>query len=189
MRIGIIGGTFDPVHKGHLALAQKAYTYLELDKVIFVPAYIAPHKQTETTTAPDHRLAMLRLAIEGMDFCEISTYEFDKQEVVYTIDTLRHMREKFGTEAKLFFIVGSDFVYEYKTWKDYQQLFEYATFAVAARPGFKVRDLIEGMILLEGDFPCISSTDVRLIFKHGESALSCVPSKVFDYMREHGLYQ
>ncbi len=188
-KIGFLGGTFDPVHNGHLKLAEEAYNLLSLDKVVFIPAYIPPHKKEESITPIEHRLNMLELAVEGIPFVEISDIEAKKKDVCYTVDTLIELRVDYPAETEFFFIVGSDFLQEYTTWKDYEKLFNLANFVVAIRPGFSVADIPENVRLLEGDFPYISSSDIRVIIKHGEYFDGQIPRRVFNYIRKHGLYK
>jgi len=109
-RIGILGGTFNPVHIGHLAIAQMASDKLRLDKVIFVPCNLPPHKSVKNMPSAHHRYNMVKLAIAGNDQFEISNFEIKKNGKSYSIDTLKYFRRLFGKSAKLFFIVGGDTV-------------------------------------------------------------------------------
>jgi nicotinate-nucleotide adenylyltransferase len=188
VKIGLLGGTFDPVHNGHLALAERAYNVLDLDRVIFIPAYMPPHKDQRTITAVEHRVRMLELAIAGKDFFEISDFEIAQQKVMHTVDTLKAFRQMYPSASEFFFLVGSDFVSEYKTWKDHSELTKLATFVIAARPGFTYSNLPEGMQSLEGDFPLVSSTDIRIIIRNRENVSRYLPSTVDSYIKEHGLY-
>jgi len=188
MKIGILGGTFDPIHKGHLVLAEEAYQLLRLDKVLFVPAYIPPHKDPATITPIEHRLKMLELALDEFSFIEISEVEVSKKEVCYTIDTLRELKEIYPEDTEFFFLVGSDFVQDYKTWKEPNTLISLATFIIAVRPGFAISSIPEGMRLLEGNFPFISSTDIRIIVRHGEYLDEQLPRVVFNYIKKNKLY-
>ena len=108
MRLGILGGTFNPIHVGHLILAQECWYRFSLEKVIFVPAFKPPHKEVEDDISPQHRLDMVRLFIEKDKRFEISTYEIDKEGVSYSIDTIDHFKDKYGPDAELFFLTGSD---------------------------------------------------------------------------------
>ncbi len=188
MKIGLVGGTFDPVHNGHIALATKAYETLELDTVLFIPAFIPPHKNAPTITAVEHRRTMLEMALEGLSFCEISDIELAKERVVNTIDTLQELRTVYGAEVELYFLVGSDFVDQYTTWKEYEKLSSAAHFMIAARPGFSVSQIPEGMQLLEGDFPLVSSTDLRIIIRNGENVSRYLPANVYSYIQRNQLY-
>jgi len=188
MKLGLLGGTFDPVHNGHVVLAEKAHEELGLDKVIFIPAFIPPHKNAEGITAVEHRLKMLEISSQDLSFCEISDIELKKEQVVYTVDTLREMRAIYGEAAELYFLVGSDFVDQYTTWKDYTTLSSLATFMIAARPGFSVNHIPEGMQLLEGDFPLVSSSDLRIIIRNGENVSRYVPLAVCNYIKNNNLY-
>ena len=189
MNIGLLGGTFDPVHNGHLALAQKAFDALQLEKIIFIPAFIPPHKEPQSITSASYRLYMLRLALEEYPFCAISDIEIKKQKKVFTIDTLRELGKQYADDTRLFFIVGSDFVHEYHTWKDPDTLTGLATFVIAPRPGFSVTTVPDGMQILEGNFPPLSSTDIRAKLQNGEDIGGLVPARVAAYIQQHSLYQ
>lgn len=188
MRIGIIGGTFDPVHNGHVYLAEKAYQNLQLDSVLFMPAFIPPHKQGQVTASVEDRLAMLRLSLSDLPYVEISDFEIKQAKVMYTVDTLREMRKMYSPNTELFFIVGSDFVYEYQTWKNPDELLRLATFAVAVRPGFSFNVLPPSTVLLEGDFPEISSSEIRnRLIEHSDCA-GYLPTAVNDYIQTRRIY-
>lgn len=188
MKIGLLGGTFDPVHNGHLALAKRAYDVLSLDKVLFIPSFLPPHKEERTVTPVLHRLKMLEIALNGYPFCEVSDIEISKERVVYTIDTLRELRERYTARVQLFFLVGSDFIDQYKTWKEYALLNSFAQFMIAARPGFSAGRVPEGMQLLEGNFPLVSSTDLRIIIRNNENVSRYLPAQVIQYIKQHELY-
>ena len=189
MKIGLLGGTFDPVHNGHLALAGTAYNELDLDRIIFIPAYIPPHKDPSKITPLEHRLTMLRLAVDPYPFCEISDIEISKERKVYTIETLREFHSRYPEDTSFYYLVGSDFIENYTTWKEYKELLRLAIFTVAARPGFSVSRVPDGIHILEGDFPLISSTDIRIIVRNGENVSRYVPSEVYNYIRDNSLYQ
>ena len=190
MRIGVFGGTFDPVHMGHLVLAQECWYSLKLDKVLFVPANVSPFKQDSNAVSPADRLNMLRLALEGDRRFGISTYEIDKGGISYTVDTLRMFREEYGAEAELFFLAGSDSIEGMSGWKDKEEILALATFVLASRPGWdanKVNDLKAEHV----DIPLIgvSSTMVRERVRKRQPIDHIVPPEVVAYIRNKGLYR
>ena len=189
MKIGILGGTFDPVHKGHLQLAEEAYTRLKLDSVLFMPAFIPPHKQDSVITSPEHRLAMLERALKELPYCQILDFELKQQKVVYTVDTLLELKKMYSINTEFFFLVGSDFIYEYQTWKKPELLLTLAEFVVAARPGFVVKVLPPSTQLLEGDFINVSSSEIRDNFAHNSNNAEFIPEQVLSYINEFGLYK
>lgn len=188
MKIGLLGGTFDPIHNGHIALAERAQETLDLDRVVFIPAAIPPHKDERTITPTVHRVRMLELALEGKSSFEISDFEIAQEKVVYTVDTLKAFHRMYPPECEFFFLVGSDFVAEYTTWKEYSSLSELAVFVIATRPGFTFSNIPDGMQTLEGDFPLVSSTDIRIIIRNRENFSRYLPSPVYAYIKENGLY-
>ena len=142
MRIAVLGGTFDPVHNGHLVAAQSVADAFLVDEVHFVPAYSAPHKQSQGSTSPFHRFAMVALATMSFAQFRPSTIEVDGLQKRYTVDTLELMRRIYPG-AQLLFVLGTDMFQEIETWKDYRRLFELAHLVVINRPGFPFRDDLE----------------------------------------------
>ena len=137
MRIGIFGGTFNPVHNGHLALCKESKQRLKLEKIIFVPAYIPPHKDSKGIIDAEERYQMLELAIGQEEGFEISRYEIDRKEKVYSINTIAHFKALYSDSAELFFLTGSDSLKGLKSWKDIDKLLKLCRFAVFSRPGFE----------------------------------------------------
>jgi len=191
MKIGMLGGTFNPVHTGHLVLAQECWHKLSLDKVVFIPAHIQPLKDVrEEDASPADRLNMVRLALEGDDRFEISTFEIDKGGESFSIDTVRHFREEYGPDAELFFITGSDSAETLSVWKDVDEILSLTTFVIAARPGWGEKSVYEDRVLrlvipqLE-----ISSSTIRERIAKREPVDFLVPAKVVQYVRNKGLYR
>src|SRR5215471_13971497 len=138
-RVGIYGGTFDPVHNGHLEVARRVLELFELDEVMFVPACVPPHKRNATITSAFHRFAMVALATAADQRLLVSTVELEAPDKPYAVNTVARMRETLGNEAELFFIVGADSWLEITTWKDWQRLLTLCHLIVVARPGFDLK--------------------------------------------------
>lgn len=198
-RFGIMGGTFDPIHLGHLILADKAGEVSSLDKIIFVPAAIPPHKIGEVITPAEHRLRMVELAVEGHPGFEVSRVELDREGPSYTADTIRQLtaREP-GAEASL--ILGFDSLLEIYTWKNYRDILDRARIITAFRPGSPVlrnaddwplflQPYRERITLLEAPLLDISSTWLRIELMRGRSVRYLVPDTVLEYIRENRLYE
>jgi len=137
-RIAIYGGTFDPVHLGHLEVARKVCELFEIDELLFVPARMAPHKLTAEVTAAIHRHAMLVLATQNEPRLYVSTFEIEAEDRRYTVETLSHFKARFGDDADLFFVMGADSWSEIRTWRQWEQLLEMVNQIVVTRPGSNV---------------------------------------------------
>jgi nicotinate-nucleotide adenylyltransferase len=189
MRIGILGGTFNPIHIGHLILAEEALFKLKLDKVVFVPTYIPPHKNVEGSVKPKERLKMVELAMADNSSFEVSTFELDSKKKSYSIDTLKSFRDTYGEDAQLFFITGSDLLKDLFSWKNVSEIFKMSKFIVANRPGYPVKDVpeeVETVVITPIE---VSSEDIRKRLKEGKSVRYLVPEKVRSYIVKHNLYK
>lgn len=198
-RIGVFGGSFDPVHMGHLTVAQDAVEQLELDRLIFVPAAVPPHKQGKTLADGRQRLEMLQLATEGNPDFEVSDMELRRGGISYTFDTMMQVRtERPG--AELFFIVGLDSLTILHSWKNIEQLFKLCTIVPFARGGEEPAQVAAHIQLPE---PLktgllnrliriheieISASEIRMRLAEGLSIRYLVPPEVEMYIAEHGLY-
>ena len=198
-RIGVFGGTFDPVHLAHVALGRAAIKEAGLSKLIVMPAYIQPFKQGKRVTEDEHRLAMTKLAFEDVENAEISTFETDRMRVSYTYDTLTELKKSYPDD-ELFFITGTDAFLSVDTWYKGIDLLQNFSFIVSVRPGYLEEELNAkiseyrkkyntNVIKLVSTMPDISSSAVRDRFKSGESVTGLIPEKVERYIKEHGLYQ
>lgn len=204
MRIAILGGTFDPIHNGHLAAARSVCSTFHTDEVHFVPAYSAPHKQSQESTSAFHRFAMVALATTAIDGFRVSTIEVDALEKRYTVETLQKMRSM-DPNAELLFIVGTDMYAEFETWKNYRTVLSLAHLVVVHRPGFSFReDLAPYQVLQKGQtvtLPAtstvfylpfveqpVSSTAIRDACRRGDDASLWVPPSVWTYINKHKLY-
>jgi nicotinate-nucleotide adenylyltransferase len=186
-----MGGTFDPVHLGHLVTAEQARADLGLDEVVFLPAG-RPWQKGEST-APEHRYLMTVLATAANPAFSVSRVEVDREGPTYTVETLRRLHDLLP-EARLFFITGADAILNILTWKDAEECLELAVFVAATRPGHELRALRdEGLedrvTVLDVPALAISSTDIRERFAAGRSVSYLIPPQVEQYARKHGLYK
>ena len=188
-RIGIMGGTFDPIHNGHLVAASEVAWVYDLDEVIFVPTGRPVFKLDKHVTNAEDRYLMTVIATAANPKFTVSRVDIDRPGVTYTIDTLRDLRALYP-DADLFFITGADAVAEIMQWKDVEQMFDIAHFVAVTRPGYAAASpLPEGKVdMLEIPALAISSTDVRRRATHGEPVWYLVPDGVVQYIGKHGLY-
>ena len=190
MRIGIYGGSFDPVHYGHLLLAESAREQLKLDKVLLMPAATAPHKRGQESAPADARIEMLELAIGGHAALEISRLEIDRGGVSYTVDTLSALRAE-HPGAELVLLVGGDTLADMPNWKDPEKVVALARIAVVDRPGISI-DAVEltGAEVLSVSMPQgdLSSREIRSRVARGESIRYRLPRGVEQYILHAGLY-
>ncbi|MCU0480112.1 MAG: nicotinate-nucleotide adenylyltransferase [Anaerolineae bacterium] len=200
-RIGILGGTFDPPHHAHLILAQHALEELSLDKVLFVPAGVPPHKTT-TRTPIEHRLKMILMCIEDVPQFELSRVEIDRPGPHYTIDTVRIIQAQ-NPDAELFFIMGGDVFRDLPNWDRPQEMFRTCKIAVAVmrRPGFgnpelrldmhrnTIPEVEQNALLLSSPLVEFSSTDIVERLTKGKSIRYMVPDYILRYIEAHGLYK
>ena len=200
--IGVLGGTFNPIHIGHLIMAQDALDEFGLAKVLFVPSRMPPHKPALSALAPArHRLAMLERAIEGELRFEICGLELERPGVSYTIDTIRALRQMYQG-ATLLFLIGADTLPELHTWKDIDSLLVLCEFGVMPRPGFQVNSECLARSGLKPPWPerllqnvgighgvRISASDIRHRLAEGLSIRYLVHPEVEMYITEHGLYR
>jgi nicotinate-nucleotide adenylyltransferase len=213
--IGLFGGTFDPIHLGHLRAAQEVRRLARLDRILFIPSFVPPHKTPGTGASPADRLRMVELACRGHKGFEASPIEVEAGEKSYSILTLRKIRA-LSPDARLFFILGVDAFLDIGTWREYERVLEECLFVVMGRPGFeldrarsvlgkKYRDaigLLESGETVGGPLPPrtkifllpihaldISSTAIRERVRRGETLDGLVPGAVDAYIREHQLYR
>jgi len=189
MKIGILGGTFNPIHIGHLILAEEALSKLKLDKVVLVPTYIPPHKEVEGDVKPKDRFNMVELAVDGNPSFECSRLEIDSRKTSYSIDTLKALKDKYGPESQLYMITGSDLLKDLFSWKDVNEIFKMSKFVVANRPGYPVKELPKGVETVVITPIEVSSEDIRRRIKENRSIRYLVPEKVREYIISRGLYK
>src|SRR5690554_814577 len=138
-KIGILGGTFDPIHYGHLISAQWSMESFSLDRILFIPTGSPPHKQEKEVLSADHRYQMILLAIKDHPHFQISTIELTRKDPSYTIDTIRELQNKYDNDTQLFFITGADSILELHTWKRYEELLDSCCFIATTREGYNTK--------------------------------------------------
>lgn len=211
--IAILGGSFDPVHNGHLALAEHFVARLQPDELHIIPAG-NPWQKHGLQASPADRVDMVRLAFSHQQVpLIIDQQEIQRSSVTYTIDTLQALRTKFGPEVSLVFLMGADQLQHLNTWQGWQQLFDYAHLCAASRPGFgmdarlvpelvmqeftrrastekEIRTTSHGKSYLASDLNVdISSSEIRSLLQRGATPASLIPTRVLDYIEQHHLYQ
>ncbi|MBI1799946.1 MAG: nicotinate-nucleotide adenylyltransferase [Candidatus Eisenbacteria bacterium] len=196
-RVGLFGGTFDPPHAGHLAIAEWAREQLGLDRVVFMPAGTPPHKRRRDLSSAATRLAMTRLALRGRPgFCAW-TLETRRRGPSFTVDTLRHLRRRFR-DARLYLILGADSLDDLRNWQEPGEIVKLATLAVAPRPGISLSRASRGatfslrrrgVVRLEGPALAVSSSAIRARVRAGRPLGDRVPEAVARYIRRHRLYR
>lgn len=218
-RIAIYGGTFDPVHSGHLEIARKVSQLFAIDKFLFVPARVAPHKTDREVSSSFHRYAMLVVATQTEPRLCVSTFELERPERQYTVDTLSHFRARFGESTDLLFVMGVDSWAEITTWREWERLMTLANHIVVTRPGHEfsvdnvgpavaarvvdvrgltkenVLSLVEPgtqkILVTDSVMLDVSATEVRQAAREGraEDLDKLVPPAVANYIRKYGLYR
>ena len=210
--VGLLGGTFDPVHNGHLQLAEAVLSEYQLDSIFFIPAGWPPHKNSKSITDAEHRLHMLRSALQGKPRYSVSEIELSRSETSYTFDTLNRLKKKAGGDVNFHFIIGHDAFLEIETWYRWKTLLSCNCFIIAVRPGYPT-DGIEELLLHNRFKPAgtdrevwtktgagntiriltkniidISSTRIRKRIARKQYWLDLVPEKVAGYIMDNSLY-
>ena len=199
MRLGIFGGTFDPVHNGHLLLAEQAREQCRLDQVWFVPAGVPPHKLARTLASGKARAEMLELAVAGHDSLRVDRRELDRSDPCYTVETLARLKAEDATR-ELFFLMGADSLADFLTWREPRRIVELAQLAVVNRGGAALPDPKPAQALLGETLASrihfvtisgvdFSSSDIRRRIREGMSIRFMVPRAVECYIETHGLYR
>jgi len=188
-KVGVFGGTFDPIHYGHLITAQSVWEIRRLNKIIFIPAFISPHKSDIKTSSPEDRLNMIKIAIEGVDFFDYSDIEIKKGGISYTIDTLSELKKKYD---EIEFIIGYDNIFEFHTWKDPDEIMKLAKIIVLKRksshpPQFKDKYYNQAVFVQTRGIE-ISATDIRERVKKGLPINFLVPPRVMGNIYNNKLY-
>jgi len=192
MRLGLFGGTFDPIHMGHLILAETIRSDFPLDRIFFIPAAVPPHKQRRRISSSEARVEMLTLALEDHPYFDISMAELEIGGVCYTIDTVRHFLDQYNRDT-LYLIIGGDSLGDLLTWKKPYELLDLIQVLVVHRPGYPLddieQDIRKRISFISMPLIDISSTTLRERIKSDQSIRYRVPEKVEAYIREKGLYQ
>ena len=213
-RLGILGGTFDPIHNGHVRAAEAARAALSLDTIRVIPAYDPPHRPLDPRASAFHRFALVALAIDGLPHWEVSDAELTRSGPSYTADTLKSLHAEGWRPSQIFFILGADAFAEIATWYDFPAVLDAAHFAVVARPGTTLDAVLArtealrprlrpvqqeqrgtpaseqtGIFLIETATPDISSTDIRARLAAGLPVADLVPAPVARYIHTHHLYE
>ena len=217
-RIAIYGGTFDPVHFGHIEVAKRVSELFEIDELRFVPAQVAPHKLTLPVTPAIHRYAMLVLATQQDPRLRVSTFELDTPDRRYTVDTLAHFKSEFGESADLFFVMGADSWFEITTWRGWERVLALVNHIVVSRPGYDINlDLVnssvrerivdlrgskqipklvndaagEKIFITDAVMLANSATQIRRALREDDwnQLTRLVPPPVADYIRKYELYR
>ena len=212
-RIALYGGTFDPVHAGHIEVARRVSQLFEIEKVIFIPAQVAPHKVGRPVTEPIHRYAMLALATQDDPQLLISTFELDAPDRRYTVDTVEHFQRVLGDSTELFFMMGADSWSEITTWREWSRLLAMTNHIIVTRPGYetttthvgehkdRIVDLRKSVALSSRGLTRIyitdivmkdvSATNIRRLASEGriEELTGLLPGPVLEYIKKYGIYR
>ena len=196
MKIGIWGGTFDPIHNGHIAMMKESAAALELDRVLVMPAFLPPHKAG--VSKAEHRLAMLKLAIEGSSLFELDCQELQRDSLSYSVTSCESLKQKYPHD-ELYFCMGADSYKAFHTWFEWQRILERVNLAVVTRPGYEVANPVvehhlatqteaNQVFTLQLTPHDVSSTVVRQSIYDGEPCGHLVPLTVWRYIQENALY-
>lgn len=189
MKIGILGGTFNPPHLGHLILAETVREKLKLDKVVFIPANIPPLKGKEVLPDGETRWQMVKLLVEGNRHFEASRIEIERGSVSYTFETLRILKKFYGESVQLFFIAGADVLKKIHLWENIEEIFKLSQFVVVTRKNFKIpSSLPKNIRILKMNTVEISSTGIREKIRQGKSIRYLVCDAVRDFILKKKLY-
>lgn len=194
-----MGGTFDPIHYGHLVTAEAVRDNFKLQKVLFMPTKNPPHKMHRLTTDSYHRYLMTVLATITNPYFEVSRLEIEREGITYTVDTIRELRQIHGEDAEIFFITGADAILEILTWHNVDELLEMCEFVAATRPGFYDNDMNKKLEEIKSKYNkeihrievpslAISSTDIRNRIKNNKTIRYLLPESVEYYIRKYNLY-
>jgi len=193
VNICLFGGTFDPPHFAHLSLAETVLRTTVVDKVVFIPAFLPPHKSNKSYSNIQHRINMLDLALENRDEFEISEIESERKGKSYTVDTIKEYQKQFNIKKEnLFFLIGSDSLVNFHAWRKPDEILNLAQILVVLRPTFSKNSvdsqLLKQVKFLDSPLSDISSSMIRQYLKAGRSVKHLIPEKVLTYIRRNELY-
>ncbi|NLP46708.1 MAG: nicotinate-nucleotide adenylyltransferase [Epulopiscium sp.] len=199
-KLAIMGGTFNPIHYGHLVTAEAVRYQFHINKVLFMPTGHPPHKPFFDISHTEHRYLMTVLATVTNPYFDVSRIEIDREGITYTIDTIRYLKKIYGNDVELFFITGADAIHEILNWKDPEELLRLCTFVGVTRPEYHKKDLLmkieelrqqygSKVHFLEVPSLAISSSDIRKRVKENRPIKYLVPESVENYILKFGLYK
>ncbi len=198
-KIGILGGSFDPVHIAHIDIAMQAYAQFSLQKILLIPLGLPPHKPEGLAPAQD-RLEMLHIATQNKDYLEPCAVEIERPGYTYTVDTLMELKKRYGDDTELHYIVGADTLFELESWKRHEEVFRLCEFICFYRPGYDLQKIMEQLRRLREKYGKliqiaryegidISSTRIREMARAGQDLSALVPYGVAQYIMKKGLYR
>ncbi len=198
MKIGVLGGTFDPIHNGHIVVAEETRTHLDFAEVLFVPAGQPWLKVYGHISAAEHRVQMVRLAIADRPYFKLSTMEIDRAGLSYTVDTMTELQAQLGAGNELFFILGWDSLAQLPQWREPSRLIKMCRLVAVPRPGYSLPDLnsleavipglLRRLIVLDKPEVDVDATEIRRRVARGLPIGHLVPEPVGEYIRQHRLY-
>lgn len=188
-RIGVFGGTFNPIHNGHIKIAEEVLRALNLDEIIFIPAKAPPHKKLDKIAEAKDRYNMVQLAIENNNKFEVSDLEIKREGPSYSIDTVRELKNKFNDDDEFYFIIGSDTIPELKQWKEIKNLLKIIKFVVINRPGYSFKGIPKSALRIQLRGIGISSSKIRRRLRKKENIKYLVPQAVEKYIIKKRLYK
>ncbi len=199
-KLAIMGGTFDPIHIGHLVTAEEVRHEFDIDEVLFIPTGHPPHKSSINMTTSEHRYLMAVLATAANPSFKVSKLEINREGVTYTIDTIKELKKMYGDEVKLYFITGADAIHKILTWKDSGELLQICEFVAVTRPGYNKEELLHqieelkrkyetNIHFLEVPALAISSSDIRRRIEGQKTIKYLVPQEVENYIKKYNLYR
>ena len=188
MKVGVLGGTFDPIHIGHLTIAKEVKSSLGLGEVIFITAREPYFKSHKSVTRVDHRIAMVELALCDDPHFRSSDIEANRPGPTYTVDTLIELHRRYSCKVEIYLILGMDVAREINDWKSPRNISELCTVVAVRRPGIEIPDHLKGAVASNGSLISISGSDIRQRVYQGKSIKHMVPASVEEYIQENRLY-
>lgn len=193
MKTGILGGTFNPIHNGHLIIAEQSRQKFVLDRVLFIPCNIPYHKKSFELEPAEHRLAMVKLAVKGNPSFKVSDMEIKRGGLSYSINTIKQLKKIYTANTEFYFILGADSLPELSLWREIGTLMRLCRFIVVTRPGFSrsalKQPLLSRILSFTSPLIDISSTKIRRYLKKGQSVKYLVPESVEKHIKKHRLYK
>ena len=188
MTIALLGGTFNPIHNGHIKLAQEVRNQLDYNKIIFVPSNIPPHKQVSVSITPEERLHMLKIALSDYEWADFSDCEIVRKGISYTVDTLRFFREYYNLSEKPGLIIGDDLAVNFSSWRDTSAILEMADMIIAHRMYSERLNFPFPHTYVDNEVFSLSSSEIRKIALEGKDISGIVPPSIVGYINEREFY-